>query len=94
MYKLFLTREKNLYVSMRITNIFEEVCDFVGRRPFKRLPTDEAFSAELLANISFCFNEILPTNVLDELYNKDYSRVINLWTGFVTGYDEYLRAFR
>lgn len=65
-----------------------------GRRPFKLLPTDEEFSAALIESTKDSFTRTLPKCVEEDLHNKDESRIIFLWSGYVTGFDEYLAKFR
>lgn len=58
------------------------------------MPTDEAFSAQLLDDIRDAFENTLPKCVLEDLHDKKDSRVIYLWSGYVTGYDEYLLSLQ
>ena len=65
-----------------------------GRRPHKLLPTDEAFARELLETVQNSFNRTLPENVCQELNNDEYSRIINLYTGFITDYKDHKLALQ
>lgn len=67
---------------------------YAGRRPFKLLPTDDEFSAALVDSAKDSFTRTLPKCVLEDLNNKEESRILFLWSGIVTGYDEYLTKYR
>lgn len=79
-------KQHSLYVHRGLA-----ICFSLGRRPFKQLPTDELFAASLLETLILAFDYSVPKNVLADLMDDEYSRVINLRTGFVTDYAGYLK---
>ena len=66
-----------------------KICHFLGQRPHKYLPTDDVFSDALLEFLIDAFERILPDCVSQELANDEYSRIINIYTGFTT----YLKSY-
>ena len=57
---------------------------FLGRRPFKRIKTDDHFAKELLIESENAFQTSLLENVRQELYSHDYSRITDLKTNKTT----------
>lgn len=58
------------------------------------MPTDEALADTLLDSIKDGFDRTLPRCVLEDLMDEKDSRVMNLWTGSVTTYQQYLQMSR
>ena len=50
---------------------------------------DESFANQLLDTTEWLFNESLCKNVLQDINNPEYSRVIDLKANIITSYDDW-----